>query len=117
MSNLNFAAEKLGRALYHLVGTGTHQKRLHFAFTSFRPLQLDDFNSHPKLKKSYEDIMRRLMVVKDDQKDDVPTKLEKMTNEEAVELTEMLVDLYVLTEAARCIEKSKPATGNFGKDQ
>ena len=115
MSNLDLAAERLGRALYHLVGTGTHQERLHLAFKSFHPLRLDDFTSHPKLKKNYEEIMRRLTVVNDDQKDHVPAKLKKMTNEEAAELTELFVDLYVLTEATRCKEKSKLVTGSFKK--
>jgi hypothetical protein len=103
MFNLNYAAEKFGTAIYSLIGTGSHQKRLHSAYSSFHVLRPDDFQSYPDLKDLYEEIMRRLTVVRDQPKEIgyVPATLAQMNDQEAAEIATKILDMYIMIQAER----------------
>ena len=103
MFSLSYAAEKFGNAVSCLVGSGPHQKRLYSAYQSFHVLRPDDFDSYSELKERYEDILRRLTVVRDQPAElgYVPATLDKMDDQEAADLAQKVFEMYVLIEAVR----------------
>ena len=92
MSDLNYAAEKFWSAIGSLAGNGPIKQRLESAFLHFHPIKPDDF-ANAETRKDYEDLMRRLTVVKDDAKGHVPSTIAAMTEEQAENVTGLIVSL------------------------
>lgn len=93
INELPYAWEKLSTAIYSLVGLQPIKERLHTAWMSFHTLNLGRFDD-PELEAAFQAIMAKLTVVRSDPgKGHVPATLEKMTDDDAVEVAREIVDL------------------------
>ena len=97
---LSYPWEKFSMALFSLAREGPLQSRLHGAYMSFHPLRAQDFND-PGLRDRYQEIMRRLTAVKNSEKGHVPATLEKMSDEEAGEVANLILDITFAIASAR----------------
>jgi len=94
MSDIHYANEKFYNAVDSLCGDGPLKTRIHYAFMSFHPVQASDF-ADAELRAKYEEIRRRLTVVKDGPEDRgyVLNTLDAMSDDEARQLSHLIVEL------------------------
>jgi len=92
----NYVVEKLTKAVYCLaVGTGSQQSRLHGAFLSFQALKAEDF-PEGDLRESWESVKSRLTALEEPSPNvvgDVRHTLNRMSDEEALDLAKDIVEL------------------------
>ena len=104
MTDLAYAWEKYSTAIHSLTGEGSLQDRLHGAFTSFHALRPQDFND-PELREQCQKIWDRLTVVKSDPiKGHVPATLEQMSDGEARQVRDLILDMTFMIARARLDE-------------
>lgn len=108
LHDFGYPHEKFSNAVDTLAGPAPLQTRLHHAWMSFHAIQPKDFTDlgHPEMQTAYEEIMTRLTKVRDadPEKGYVPATLERMTTEEATELSRMIVALAFDIAQARARE-------------
>jgi hypothetical protein len=93
MDPLAYPWEKFSNAVYALASEGPLQERILAAYMSFHVLTAKDFTD-PDLREQFEEIERRLTVVKDDpQKGFVPATLDRMSDAEAREVASLIVEM------------------------
>ena len=100
---IEYASEKMWAALGTLAtSTEPLQERLMHAHLTFAPIRPDEDLPSDELKIAYKEIMDRLTADKSDrEKGYVPTTTERMTDEEAYQVVDLLVSFAHLVEMHR----------------
>jgi hypothetical protein len=90
----DYEREKLGNAVDALAASAAPiQKRLEYAFTSMHTMMAHGFTD-PEREAEFAEIIKRLTADKSDEEAGfVPTTCAKMSDDEAVEIAQLIVDL------------------------
>jgi len=94
MSDISYANEKFYTAVDALCGGGPLRQRIFSAYMSFHTISHHPFDNKD-LQTKFDEIMRRLTVVKDGDEDKgyVQNTLDKMSDRDAEEVSSLIVEL------------------------
>lgn len=103
MADLSYVWEKFSIAIYSLAGHGPMQERLHSAYLSFHPVRTSDFDDDPEMQADYREIMDRFTARAEGHPGEgkVPSTLRQMSDDEADELANLIVDFCFSVARAR----------------